>query len=134
MLDTVTQHPEVNLIYGEASHITVGLMAGLEQAGRGKMKEGVPLTEIVCSTDYDQVEFKKIYDPNSSLKLSMGLPTIQTSQARIDNLFDILNGKAKQIEQPPSLAWAETYNISYWTMPRADAAAWLKREFDVTVE
>ena len=36
--DLVTQHPEVNLIYSEASNLTVGTMAGLVEAGRGKMK------------------------------------------------------------------------------------------------
>ena len=33
ILDLVTQHPEVNLIYSEASNLTVGTMAGLEWSG-----------------------------------------------------------------------------------------------------
>ena len=74
ILDLVTQHPEVNLIYSEASNLTVGTMAALTQAGRGKMEDGKPLTEIVASVDFDEVEMKQVYDPNSSLKLSMGLP------------------------------------------------------------
>jgi ABC-type sugar transport system substrate-binding protein len=49
ILDLVTQHPEVNLIYSEASNLTVGTMAALVQAGRGVMDNGKPLTEIVCS-------------------------------------------------------------------------------------
>ena len=72
ILDLVTTNPEVNLIYSEASNLTVGTMAGLVQAGRGVMDNGVPLTEIVCSVDFDEVEMKQVYDPNSSLKLSMG--------------------------------------------------------------
>src|SRR5665811_1725233 len=45
IIDLVTTHPEVNLIYSEASNLTVGTMAGLIQAGRGTMKNGVPTTE-----------------------------------------------------------------------------------------
>jgi ABC-type sugar transport system substrate-binding protein len=37
ILDLVTTNPEVNLIYSEASNLTVGTMAGLTQAGRGVM-------------------------------------------------------------------------------------------------
>ena len=44
----MTTHPEVNLIYSEASNLTVGTMAALTQAGRGKFDNGKPLTEIVC--------------------------------------------------------------------------------------
>ena len=79
MTDLLTTHPEVNLIYSEASGQTVGTMAALTQAGRGVMDNGVPLTEIVASVDFDETEYKQVYDPNSSLKLSMGLPPIETS-------------------------------------------------------
>jgi ABC-type sugar transport system substrate-binding protein len=49
VLDLVTQHPELNLIYSEASNLTVGTMAALTQAGRGVFKDGKPATEIVAS-------------------------------------------------------------------------------------
>jgi ABC-type sugar transport system substrate-binding protein len=129
ILDLVTQHPEVNLIYSEASNLTVGTMAGLIQAGRGKMKNGKPLTEIVCSVDFDEVELKYVYDPNSSLKLSMGLPPLETGRGRIDLIFDVWSGKVKQIQQPAMEIFAKTYNCSYWTMPRADAVKWLNTQF-----
>ena len=61
--DLMTTHPEVNLIYSEASNLTVGTMAALNQAGRGKMDNGKPLTEIVASVDFDEVEMKLVYDP-----------------------------------------------------------------------
>ena len=89
ILDLVTTHPEVNLIYSEASNLTVGTMAGLRQAGRGVMDNGVPLTEIVASVDFDEVEMKQVYDPNSSLKLSMGLPPLETGRGRIDLIMDV---------------------------------------------
>ena len=59
----MTTHPEVNLIYSEASGQTVGTMAALTQAGRGKFDNGKPLTEIVASVDFDEVEMKQVYDP-----------------------------------------------------------------------
>jgi ABC-type sugar transport system substrate-binding protein len=134
ILDLVTQHPEVNLIYSEASNLTVGTMAALTQAGRGKFANGKPLTEIVCSVDFDEVEFPNVYDPNSSLKLSMGLPPLETGRGRIDLIMDIKNGKVKPTSQPAVEKFYKTYNISYWTMPRADAVKWLNSQFGTNLK
>jgi ABC-type sugar transport system substrate-binding protein len=132
--DLMTTHPEVNLIYSEASNLTVGTMAALTQAGRGKMDNGKPLTEIVCSVDFDEVEMKSVYDPNSSLKLSMGLPPIETGRGRIDLIMDIKNGKVKPTAQPAQEFFYKAYNISFWTMPRADAVTWLNTQFGTNVK
>jgi hypothetical protein len=132
--DLVVQHPEVNLIYSEASNLTVGTMAALRQAGRGVMKNGVPVTEIVCSVDFDEVEMKEVYDPNSSLKLSMGLPPIETGRARIDNLFAIREGKLPQFSQPSNETFAKAYLISYWSKPRAESVKWLNEQFGTNIQ
>jgi ABC-type sugar transport system substrate-binding protein len=129
ILDLVTQRPDVNLIYSEASNLTVGTMAALTQAGRGKMDNGKPLTEIVCSVDFDEVELKSVYDPNSSLKLSMGLPPKETARGRIDLIMDIKSGKVPMTSQKSQEFFYKTYNISYWTMKRDDAVAWLNDQF-----
>ena len=134
IVDLVTTHPEVNLIYSESSDLSVGTMAGLIQAGRGTMDNGVPTTEIVCSVDFDEVEIKEIYDPNSSLKLSMGLPPLDTSNAIIDALFDTYNGDIEQISTPSEVIWAKAYTISYWTMEEAEAANWLNEQFGTSIE
>ncbi len=134
ILDLVTQHPEVNLIYSEASNLTVGTMAALLQAGRGKMDNGVPLTEIVASVDFDEVEMKQVYDPNSSLKLSMGLPPIETGRGRIDLIMDIASGKVAPTSQPAEEFFYKAYNISFWTMPEADAVEWLNTQFGTNLE
>ena len=136
MLDLITQRPEVNIIYSEASNLTVGTMAALRQAGRGVMDNGVPLTEIVASVDFDPVEIKEVYDPNSSLQLSMGLPPIETGQGRIDNLFDIKNGKLTQISTTGASVedFKKSFNISYWTMERNAAVEWLNVQFGVSVK
>jgi ABC-type sugar transport system substrate-binding protein len=132
--DLMTTHPEVNLIYSEASNLTVGTMAALKQAGRGKMDNGKPLTEIVASVDFDEVEMKEVYDPNSSLKLSMGLPPIETARGRIDLIMDVASGKVKPTSQPAEEFFYKAYNISYWTMPRADAVTWLNAQFGTNLE
>ena len=132
--DLVTQHPEVNLIYSEASNLTVGTMAGLAQAGRGKFDNGKPLTEIVCSVDFDEVEMKSVYDPNSSLKLSMGLPPMETGRGRIDLIMDVAMGKVPMTSQPAQELFYKTYNISYWTMPKAEAILWLNAQFGTNIQ
>ena len=132
--DLMTTHPEVNLIYSEASGQTVGTMAALTQAGRGKFANGKPLTEIVSSVDFDEVEMKQVYDPNSSLKLSMGLPPVETARGRIDLIMDIKSGKVKTTSQPAEEFFYKAYNVSFWTMPAADAAKWLNDQFGTNVE
>jgi ABC-type sugar transport system substrate-binding protein len=134
VLDLVTTHPEVNLIYSEASNLTVGTMAALVQAGRGKFKNGKPLTEIVCSVDFDEVELKGVYDPSSSLKLSMGLPPKETARGRIDLIMDVKSGKVKPTSQPHKEFFYKAYNISYWTMSRANAVKWLNDQFGTNVK
>ncbi len=129
IVDLLTQRPEVNLIYSEASNLTVGTMAGLSQLGRGKFEDGKPLTEIVASVDFDSVEFEQIYDPTSSLKVSMGLPPIETARGRIDLIMDVVNGQVDATSDPAEEFFYKAYTISFWTMPEADAEAWLAAQF-----
>ena len=132
--DLVTQHPEVNLIYSEASNLTVGTMAGLTEAGRGKMDNGKPLTEIVASVDFDESEYKLVYDPNSSLKLSMGLPPIEMGHGRIDLIMDVASGKVPMTSQPAQEGFYKAYDISFWSMTQADAAKWLNLQFGTNLK
>jgi ABC-type sugar transport system substrate-binding protein len=129
IVDLLTQRPEVNLIYSEASNLTVGTMAGLSQLGRGKFDNGKPLTEIVASVDFDTVEFEHVYDPNSSLKVSMGLPPVETARGRIDLIMDVVNGKVLATASPAKEFFYKAYTISYWTMPKEDAKKWLDAQF-----
>ena len=92
------------------------------------------MTEIVASVDFDEVEMKQVYDPNSSLKLSMGLPPVETARGRIDLIMDIKSGKVKPTSQPAEEFFYKAYNISFWTMPAADAAKWLNNQFGTKVE
>jgi ABC-type sugar transport system substrate-binding protein len=129
IVDLLTQRPEVNLVYSEASNLTVGTMAGLSQLGRGKFEDGKPLTEIVASVDFDSVEFDQVYDPNSSLKVSMGLPPVETAQGRIDLIMDVDKGEVGATSEPAEEFFYKAYTISYWTMPKEEAGAWLEAQF-----
>lgn len=129
VVDLLTQRPEVNLIYSEASNLTVGTMAGLSQLGRGKFENGKPLTEIVASVDFDSVEFDQVYDPQSSLKLSMGLPPVETARGRVDLVMDVINGKVNPSTSPAKEFFYKAYTISYWTMDKPDAQKWLSDQF-----
>jgi len=129
IVDLLTQQPGVNIIYSESSNLTVGVMAGLSQLGRGKFKNGKPITEIVASVDFDTVEFKQVYDKNSSLKISMGLPPVETARGRIDLIMDVINGKTSASSAKAEEFFYKAYTISYWTMPKAEAKTWLDAQF-----
>ena len=129
IVDLLTQRPEVNLIYSEASNLTVGTMAGLSQLGRGKFEDGKPLPEIVASVDFDAVEFAQVFDPSSSLKVSMGLPPVETVQGRIDLIMDVLDGKVDRKSDPAQEYFYKAYTISYWSVEQAEAQKWLDAQF-----
>ena len=132
--DLVQANPGLCIIYSEAANLTDGTMPGLRAVGRGKMKNGVPLTEIVISVDCPENELFEIFDPSSSLKMSMGLPPRETGMGRIDNLMAIHNGTIKQVDPanrtpifiPNSL-------IGYWSMTPEEAAKWYNEEFQANV-
>lgn len=132
--DLVVAHPDLCLIYSEASDLTDGTMPGLESSGRGKMKDGVPLTEIVVSTDCTENELFRIYDPSSSLKMSMGIPPRETAIARIDNLFAIKEGKIKQVDVANRKAiFIPNLLVGYWSMKPDDAVKWYNEQNNANV-
>jgi hypothetical protein len=79
--------------------------------------------------DFDSVEFDQVYDPNSSLKLSMGLPPVETAQGRIDLIMDVINGDVAPTSDPAEEYFYKAYPISYWTMPQQEAQEWLDAQF-----
>jgi hypothetical protein len=67
--------------------------------------------------------------------MSMGLPPRETGMGRIDNLFDIKNGKIKQVDPanrtpifiPNSL-------VGYWSMKPDEAVKWYNEEFQANAK
>jgi hypothetical protein len=92
------------------------------------------LTEIVASVDFDETEYKQVFDPNSSLKMSMGLPPIETGDGRIDLIMDVANCKVSPTSQPAQEYFYKAYNMSPWTMTKEEAAAWLNTQFGTNIK
>jgi ABC-type sugar transport system substrate-binding protein len=126
-------NPEVNIIYSEAGDLTPGAMAALIDAGRGTMNNGVPTTEIVCSVDCPVSELKDIFNPNSSLKASLGLPPIGTSEAIIDLIVDVYLGKIPQVSQPAQEIFGPVQVIDAWNMTLEDALNWYNEQFGTSL-
>ena len=97
--------------------------------GRGKAVNGKPLTEIVVGTDAPEAELKQVFDPNVSLKITMGLTPKDNAMARIDNLMDIYTGKV----DPDKfiLILTEDKQIDYWSADVKEVEAWLKDQYMV---
>ena len=131
----MTTHPEVNLIYSEASNLTVGTMAALTQAGRGKMDNGKPLTEIVASVDFDEVEMKLVYDPEQLAEALHGsAPGRDRPRPHRPDHGCCERQSTPMTSQPAEEFFYKAYNVSFWTMPRADAVEWLNTQFGTNVK
>lgn len=129
MANILISNPDVNIIYSEAGDLTPGCMAALIDAGRGTMNNGVPTTEIVVSVDCPVSELKEIYNPNSSLKMSLGLPPIQTSEKIIDIIVGVYLGEIAQVSQPAEELFGDVYPVDYYKVKLADVIAWYNLQF-----
>ncbi len=110
-------------------------MAGLVQAGRGKFDNGKPLTEIVASVDFDEVEYKLLYDPSGSPRLSVGLPPIKNRPGPHRPHHGCHRpARPPMTSQPAQEFFYKAYNVSFWTMRRPSAAVWLNNQFGTNIK
>ncbi len=86
-------YPEVNIIYGDNMQNGLGTLAAYEAAGRGLAKDGVPLTEIIASTDASSAELIKLADPTTSLKYALGMQPQTFAYDQIDMIMLLINGE-----------------------------------------
>ena len=133
MANILISNPEVNIIYSEAGDLTPGCLAALVDAGRGTMDNGKPTTEIVASVDCPVSEVKAIYDPNNSLKMSLGLPPIQTSEKIIDIIVGIYLGEIPQKSVPAEELFGEVYPVDYYKLKLADVITWYNTQFGTSL-
>lgn len=132
--DLIQANPDLNIIYSEAADLTVGVLPALQQLGRGKMDNGVPLTEILCSVDCPENELISIFDPNSSLKMSMGLPPKETAMVRIDTMMKIYTGELKQIDENAETIYVPNKLIGYWSQKDVkEAVDWYNEQFGASL-
>ena len=125
--DLLVSNPDVNIIYAESNDLVIGVMTALTEAGRGKAEDGVCLTEIVVSTDAPEQEIIDIFDPTTSLKITMSMTPKDNAIARLDNLVDIRLGNVPQDE----LLIINTYDkaIDFWNTDPADAIAFFNEQY-----
>jgi hypothetical protein len=48
--------------------------------------------------------------------------------------MDVAKGDVARTSDPAEEFFYKAYNMSYWTMPEADAAQWLNDQFGTTIE
>lgn len=133
MANILITNPDVNIIYSEAGDLTPGCMAALVDAGRGTMDNGVPKTEIVVSVDCPVSELKEIFNPNSSLKMSLGLPPIQTSEKIIDIIVGVYLGEIAQVSSPAEELFGDVYPVDFYKLKLADVIAWYNQQFGTSL-
>ena len=114
--DVLQKYPEVNLIYGTNTPNALGALSAYEAAGRGKAKDGVPLTEIFAGTDGDAPELIKLADPTSSLKYTLGMQPQTFAYAQVDLMMDVINGKVKPDEYSEVMSQDVYFNYYKDTM------------------
>jgi ribose transport system substrate-binding protein len=86
-------HPEVNIIYGDNMQNGLGVLAAYQAAGRGLAENGVPLTEIIASTDASSAELIKLADPTTSLKYALGMQPQTFAYSQIDMIMKLIKGE-----------------------------------------
>ena len=132
--DLIQANPDLNIIYSEAADLTVGTLPALQQLGRGKMDNGVPLTEILVSVDCPENELIEIFDPNSSLKMSMGLPPKETAIVRVDTMMKVYTGEIKQLDPTAETIYVPNKLIGYWSQKDVkEAVDWYNEQFGASM-
>ena len=129
MLDILQANPQINIIFGANDDMALGALAACEQLGRGKMDNGKPLTEIIAGVDGGENAMVKVFNPNSSFKLTHG-QVRDNARAEVDTLIAMINGKI------PMDKWMEIQTLSpefdYWNSSIAAAQIFLEENFSFT--
>jgi len=129
MLDILQANPQINIIFGANDDMALGALAACEQLGRGRMDNGKPLTEIIAGVDGGENAMVKVFNPNSSFKLTHG-QVRDNARAEVDTLMAMINGKI------PMDKWMEIQTLSpefdYWNSSIAAAQIFLEENFSFT--
>ncbi|WP_068317423.1 sugar ABC transporter substrate-binding protein [Aliiruegeria sabulilitoris] len=126
MLDILQANPDVNIIFGANDDMALGALAATEQLGRGKMKDGAPLTEIIAGVDGGENAMVKVFNPNSSFKLTHG-QVRDNGRAEVDTLMAMIEGTIEMDK------WLEVQTLSpefdYWNSSVPAAQKFLEENF-----
>ncbi|MDR1797676.1 MAG: sugar ABC transporter substrate-binding protein [Clostridiales Family XIII bacterium] len=125
--DMLQSHPEVNIVFGINATSCLGALAAFEEVGRGTATDAIPDTELFASCDGTDAEGMKIFNPNSSLKMTMGLVPSTFARTQYDTLMDILTGK---IEMTDDVSVPVTDGLfDYWSNTLDEYEEWLVDEY-----
>jgi ribose transport system substrate-binding protein len=100
--DLLQAHPEVNVIYGGNGDSSLGALAALQGAGRGKAGD-----VLLVSHDGTEPEITELVNPDSGLKLSVANRPRELAQATIDTLAEVMAGKRAMDSTDEVLVGAE---------------------------
>lgn len=128
-LDILQAHPDVNIIFGANDEMALGALAACEQLGRGRMNDGVPITEIIAGLDASDAALIRIFDPSSSFKLTHGAVR-DVARAEADTMYAMLTGRI------PAQEYLETQVLSqpidFWNTTITEAQRFLEDNFFYT--
>jgi len=125
-LDILQGNPKVNIIFGANDEMGLGALAACEQLGRGKMDNGVPLTEVIAGLDGSIAAMIQIYNPSSSFKLTHGAVR-DNAVKEVDTMIAMIK---KQID--PNVYQEQkvlSVEMDYWNTPINEAQRFLEDNF-----
>jgi ABC-type sugar transport system substrate-binding protein len=128
-LDILQANPEVNIIFGGNDEMGLGALAACEQIGRGKMDNGKPLTEIIAGVDANSSALIKIYNPNSSFKISQGAVR-DVARAEMDAMMGMISGKIDMNKFQIIECYVKP--IDFWNTSIEDAQVFLQDNYAYT--
>lgn len=126
VLDILQGDPDVNIIFGANDEMALGALAACEQLGRGKMDNGVPLTEVIAGLDASTAALVKIFDPNCSFKLTHGAVR-DNARAEADTLMAMINGEIPMDQYMETKVLSPA--IDYWNTSLEEAQRFLEDNF-----
>ncbi|MBK8286594.1 MAG: hypothetical protein IPK97_17990 [Ahniella sp.] len=69
------------------------------------------MTEIVSSVDFDETEYKQVYDPNSSAEAVDGSAAEGNCRGRIDLIMDVASGKVPMTPRQRRTSLQGVYHV-----------------------
>ncbi len=125
-LDALQKDPKINIIFGANDEMGLGALSACQQLGRGKMNNGVPLTEVIAGLDGNVSAMAQIYNPNSSFKLTHGAVR-DNAIAEVDTMIGMIQGKIDPNKYSETQVLSREFD--YWNSTMEEAQRFLEVNF-----
>lgn len=93
MADIIQSGKQFNIVTGCNGESTLGALAALRAAGKGKAVNKAPVSEYLFSVDGTQAEVKELINPTSPLMSTLALTPKDNTKALLDDLLKLINKK-----------------------------------------